>query len=104
MSNLIKKYRMETPRTEQAILEFLSRIRSNYNLERIKVLFSGGEQSDAFRFAGFRVLPIIQDLAASMHLRLAQNKFSIVHNVEMEIYYTQGYGCVRHDIAGYHIT
>ena len=66
-----KRYRIETPKTKKSIREFLSRLRSNYNLERIKVL-SGGEPSEVLRFVGPRVLSIIQDLATSIHLtRLA---------------------------------
>ncbi len=63
-----KRYRIETPRTKKSIREFLSRLRSNYNLERIKTVLSGGEPSEALRFVGPRVLSMIQDLAASIHL------------------------------------
>ena len=66
-----KRYRIETPRTKKSIREFLSRLRSNYNLERIKTVLSGGEPSEALRFVGPRVLSMIQDLAASIHLTSA---------------------------------
>ena len=70
-----KTYRIETPRTKKSIREFLSRLRSNYNLDRIKTVLSGGEPPEALRFAGPRVLSIIQDLAASIHLRLSEKEF-----------------------------
>jgi hypothetical protein len=63
-----KRYHIETPRTKKSIREFLTRLRSNYNLERIKTVLSGGEPSEALRFVGPCVLSIIQDLAASIHL------------------------------------
>ncbi len=66
-----KRYRIETPRTKKSIREFLSRLRSNYNLERIKTVLSGGEPSEALRFVGPRVLSMIQDLAASIQLTSA---------------------------------
>ncbi|MCP4366660.1 MAG: hypothetical protein GY797_00890 [Deltaproteobacteria bacterium] len=67
-----KRYCFETPRTKKSIREFLSRLRSNYNLEHINTVLSGDEASETLRFVGPRVISIIQDLAASMHLRLAQ--------------------------------
>ncbi|MBW2562775.1 MAG: hypothetical protein JRE29_01855 [Deltaproteobacteria bacterium] len=66
-----KRYRFERPRTKKSIREFLSRLRSNYNLERIKTVLSGGEPPEALRFVGPRVLSMIQDLAASIHLTSA---------------------------------
>ncbi len=62
-----KRYRFERPRTKKSIREFLSRLRSNYNLERIKTVLSVGEQSEPLRFVGPRVLSIIQDLATSIN-------------------------------------
>ena len=62
-----KRYRIETPNTKKSIREFLSRLRSNYNLERIKTVLSGGEPSEPLRFVGPRVLSIIQDLATSIN-------------------------------------
>lgn len=67
-----KRYRFERPRTKKSIREFLSRLRSNYNLERIKTVLSGGEPSEPLRFVGPRVLSIIQDLATSTHLELTE--------------------------------
>jgi len=66
-----KRYRFERPRTKKSIREFLSRLRSNYNLDRIKTVLSGGEPPEALRFVGPRVLSMIQDLATSIHLTSA---------------------------------
>jgi len=63
-----KRYRFETPRTRNSIREFLSRLGSNYNLKRIKTVFSGSEPAETLRFVGPRVLSMIQDLTASIHL------------------------------------
>ncbi len=63
-----KRYRFETPRTRKSIREFLGRLKSNYNLERIKAVFSGNEPTETLRFVGPRVCSMIQDLAASIHL------------------------------------
>ncbi len=63
-----KRYRIETPRTKKSIREFLSRLGSNYNVERIRTVFSGGEPPETLRFAGPRVLSMVQDLATSIHL------------------------------------
>jgi len=63
-----KRYSVETPRTRKSIREILYRLRSNYNLKRIKVVFSGSEPSETLRFVGPRVCSMIQDLAASIHL------------------------------------
>ncbi len=63
-----KRYRIETPRTKKSIREFLSRLGSNYNVERIRTVFSGGEPPETLRFAGPRILSMVQDLATSIHL------------------------------------
>lgn len=65
-----KRYRFETPRTRKSIREFLSRLESSYNLKRIKTVFSGSEPSETLRFVGPRVLSMIQDLTASIHIRI----------------------------------
>jgi len=62
------RYRFETPGTRKSIRELLGRLRSNYNLKRIKAVFSGSEPSQTLRFVGPRVCSMIQDLAASIHL------------------------------------
>ncbi len=57
-----KRYHIETPRTRKSIREFLSRLGSNYSLERIKTVRSGGELSESLRFVGPRVQSLIHDL------------------------------------------
>ncbi len=57
-----KRYPVETPRTRKSIREFLSRLGSNYNLERLKAVHFGGELSESLRFVSPRVQSLIHDL------------------------------------------
>jgi len=66
-----KRHHLETSRTRKSIREFLSRLKSSYNLERIKTVFSGGEPPETLRFVGPRVCSMIRDLAASIQLTSA---------------------------------
>ena len=66
-----KRHHLETSRTRKSIGEFLTRLKSSYNLNRIKTVFSGGKPPETLRFVGPRVCSMIQDLAASIHLTSA---------------------------------
>jgi len=62
-----KRYPMETPRTQESIREFLSRLGTIYDLKQINSVSTRAELSERLRFVGPRVLGLIHDLTRSIH-------------------------------------
>ena len=62
-----EKYPVETPRTQETIREFLSRLGAIYDLKQINSVSTRAELSEQLRFVGPRLLGLIHDLTRSIH-------------------------------------
>ena len=62
-----EKYPVETPRTQDPIREFLSRLGAIYDLKQINSVSTRAELSEQLRFVGPRLLGLIHDLTRSIH-------------------------------------
>ena len=63
-----RRYRTESPRTRASIREFLARVETTYDLNRLKAVFPEGHPPEALRFVGPRVSGMSHAFASSMHL------------------------------------
>ncbi len=62
-----KSYFNEAPQTQGFIRDFLLKLKAVYDLERLNMIFSGGELPEQLRFVGPRAIGMINDLTASIH-------------------------------------